>query len=87
MAHTSGAFGSTFAFHADGTFSDSGYKAVGTGTPWGNSYSKSGASGTYTVNGYTIELKYGNGKTIKRAFWRFSDGSIFLNGTLYTPPT
>lgn len=44
---------------------------------------KGGRSGTYTLSGYTLTRKYGDGKVARSLFYRPTDNSIYLGATLY----
>jgi hypothetical protein len=85
---------SSYTFKKDGTFTtDQGSSASGgqettnpNGAPAVVTTSNSNSSGTYKLDGYTLELKFGNGKVDRKGFVWF-DGrdkdSIFLNGTAF----
>jgi hypothetical protein len=85
---------SSYTFKKDGTFTtDRGSSASGgqeatnpNGSPAVVTTSNSNASGTFKLDGYTLELKYGNSKVDRKAFLWFDErqkDSIFLNGTAY----
>jgi hypothetical protein len=85
---------SSYTFNKDGTFTtDRGSSASGGqeatnpgGAPAVVTTSNSNASGRFKLDGYTLELKYGNGKLDRKGFLWFDErkkDSIFLNGTAY----
>jgi hypothetical protein len=85
---------SSYTFKKDGTFiTDRGSSASGgqettnpNGAPAVVTTSNSSASGTYKLDGYTLELKYGNGKVDRKGFVWFDEDkkdSIFINGTAF----
>jgi hypothetical protein len=85
---------SSYTFKKDGTFTtDRGSSASGgqeatnpNGTPAVVTTSNSNSSGTYKLDGYTLELKYGNGKVDRKGFVWFDErqkDSIFINGTAF----
>lgn len=73
------ALGGTFAvaviddivFTSDGKFSQE--KTVGGGDASVYAYSNKATSGTYSLEGYTLELRYGNGQVIRQAFYYYPD--------------
>ncbi len=85
---------SAYTFARDGTFtSESAVGASGgneatdpRGPPGVVTTSQRSSQGSYVLDGYTLELRYGNGRIIRRAFLWFDDkekDSIFIDGTAY----
>jgi len=77
----------TIQFYQDGTFYDSTsastlVEAVPDGSATKTSTAK--RSGRYSINGYTLEIHYANGQISKRPFFRFTNDSVYMSGTLYT---
>ncbi len=83
-----------YTFKKDGTFkTDKSVSASGgneatdpNGPPGVVATSQASSSGTYKLDGYTLELRYGNGRVIRRAFLWFNakdKDSIFIDGTAF----
>jgi hypothetical protein len=84
----------SYTFNKDGTFKTD--KAVGAsggnegtdpnGPPGVVATSQASSSGTYKLDGYTLELRYGNGRVMRRAFLWFDEkqkDAIFIDGTAF----
>ena len=52
-----------------------------------STYSKNNTAGTYTLNGYSIELKFNDGKVTKQLFYFYPDShtTFGIGGSNYTP--
>jgi hypothetical protein len=62
------------SFNQQGKFTLAKTAGVSSGSDvWENTNSKTGETGTYTMDGYTIELKYNNGKTQRQFFYFYPD--------------
>ncbi len=84
----------SYTFKKDGTFkTDSSVSASGgneatdpNGPPGVVATSQASSSGTYKLDGYTLELRYSNGRVERRAFLWFDEkkkDSIFVDGTAF----
>jgi hypothetical protein len=62
-----------FTFFEDGRFTEE--KAVGGSDTAIVFSSNSNRSGTYTLDGYTIELRYANGRTLRQVFYFYPGAS------------
>jgi hypothetical protein len=85
---------SAYTFKKDGTFSsDQAVSASGgneatdpNGPPGVVATSQRSSSGTYRLDGYTLELRFSNGRVMRRAFLWFDakdKDSIFIDGTAF----
>jgi hypothetical protein len=83
-----------YTFKKDGTFkTDKSVSASGgneatdpNGPPGVVATSQNSSSGTYRLDGYTLELRYGNGRVMRRAFLWFDEkekDAIFIDGTAF----
>lgn len=74
-----------FQFFNDGTFFDSSSTStLVEGVPAANQTNKSKRSGRYSINNYTLELRYADGRVVKRTFFVNTKDSVYINGKLYT---
>ncbi len=61
-------------FNKEGKFTLAKTAGVSSGRDiWENTHSKTNEAGTYTLDGYTIELRYNNGKTQRQFFYFYPD--------------
>jgi hypothetical protein len=85
---------SSYTFKKDGTFkTDKAVSASGgneatdpSGPPGVVATSQASSSGTYKLDGYTLELRFSNGRLERRAFLWFNEkkkDSIFIDGTAF----
>lgn len=78
------------AFNQQGKFTLAKTAGVSSGSDvWENTNSKTGEAGIYTLNGYTIELKYNNGKTQRQFFYFYPDSRkhFGIAESVYMPKT
>jgi hypothetical protein len=75
-------------FNQEGKFTMAKTAGVSSGSDvWENTNSKTGEAGTYTLDGYTIELKYNNGKTQRQFFYFYPDSrkNFGIAASVYMP--
>jgi hypothetical protein len=73
-------------FYKDGRFTDSASTVVITPVPQARGGTAQ-AIGTYSIDGYTLELHYSDGTLRRRSFWENTKNSAYIDGVLYTIPT
>ena len=86
MPNVASAQSTEYTFHRDGTFEDSRTSGVSAPVPGASQSRSSKISGTYSLNGYTMEFRYNEGRTRRYVCWLNTPDSLFLDGTLFVQP-